>query len=120
MYNVNTFVNIITSKDKRRGPDIGPYTKYMKTLTYQTAATVAIKEFDYYRKSLVKEIENDAQFRQLTVYESNSRGGKLTFVLYGLQFCSAEGDNYREVMIGVGLYDGKAVADLRLYTIKAC
>ena len=97
------------------------YTKYMKTLNYQTAATVAIKEFEAYRKlNCVKEIEKDAQFRQLTVYESNGRGDKLTFVLYGLQFCGPEGDNYREVMIGVGLYDGKAVADLRLYTIEKC
>ena len=92
-------------------------------MNYQQAATRAIKEWDRYRKSsLIKEIEKTAQFRQLTVYESAGTENKLSHVLFGLQFCSKDGDNYREIMISVNyLEDSKAyMDDVRLYTITSC
>jgi hypothetical protein len=94
-------------------------------MNYQTAAKEAIKAFDSYRRStLVKEIENTAEFRQLTVYESTGCNNKIRHVLFGLQFCSKNGDNYREIMISV--FDNSYLqhpatgysTDVRLYTIE--
>ena len=92
-------------------------------MNYQQAAAKALKEFDYHRRAtVVKKIENTAQFRQLTVYESSGTGTKLSHVLFGLQFCSEEGDNYRELMISVDELEfhhkKSIVTDLRLYTIQ--
>ena len=103
------------------------YTKYMKTLNYQTAAREAIKAFDAYRKSIcVKEIEKGAQFRKLTVYESSGTADNLGHVLFGLEFCGPEGDNYREVLVSVNLVKLESsntyeiLSDVRLYTIEKC
>ena len=93
----------------------------MKKLTYQNAAAAAIKEFDQCRKAAyVKEIERGAQFRRIDVMESSGNADCLSHVLFCLQFCAPEGDNYREVYIGIDLVNGKIMADLRLYTISAC
>ena len=71
-------------------------------MTYQTAAAKAIQAWDRYRKSSrVKEIEETAQFRRLTVYESGGNEHGLTHVLFGLEYCSKDGDNYREINISV-------------------
>lgn len=94
-------------------------------MNYQSAAKEAIRAFDTYRRSpIVKEIESTAEFRQLTVYESTGCNNKIRHVLFGLQFCSKNGDNYREIMISV--FDNAYLqhpttgysTDVRLYTIE--
>jgi hypothetical protein len=92
-------------------------------MNYQQAAIRAIKEWDRCRKSsLVKEIEKTAQFRTLKAYESSGSGDNITHVLFGLEFCSKDGDHYREVMVSVNYNpDTKAYFDdVRLYTIQDC
>ena len=90
-------------------------------MNYQQAANHAIKAFEDCRRNkilIVKEIEFEAQFRKLTVYESSGCGNKLTSVLFRLEFCDKEGSNYREVMISV-YQDEKIYTDVRLYTITS-
>lgn len=90
-------------------------------MNYQQASKEAIRAFDAYRRSrIVKEIERTAEFRKLTVYESSGNANDLQHVLFGLEFCSENGDNYREVLISVSyLKDFKAFeTDVRLYTIE--
>lgn len=91
-------------------------------MNYQQAATKAIQEWDRYRKSsLVKEIEKTAQFRKLTMYESSGSGDKLSHVLMGIEFCSKDGDNYREVLVSVNYSEETKsyFTDVRLYTIES-
>lgn len=92
-------------------------------MNYQTAAKLAIKEWDAYRRStLIKEIEKGAQFRRLTVYESSGWSNKLSSVLFGLEFCDKNGENYREIMISVAVPKSGTcktpLVDVRLYTIS--
>lgn len=92
-------------------------------MNYQTSAKLAIKEWDAYRRSaLIKEIEKTAQFRKLTVYESCGKGNKLTSVLFGLEFCDKNGENYKEIMISVAVPKSGTcktpLVDVRLYTIS--
>lgn len=88
-------------------------------MNYQRAATEAIKGFNVYRKSpLIHEIEEGAQFRRLTVYESSGTSQQLTHCLFGLEFCDPMGANYREIMICVYLKDGEILRDVRLYTLN--
>lgn len=95
-------------------------------MNYQMAAKEAIRAFDTYRRSrIVKEIENTAEFRKLTAYESTGLGNHLSKVLFGLEFCDKNGENYREILISV--FDGNKLehptegffTDVRLYTITA-
>lgn len=72
----------------------------MKKMNYQKAALTALRKFEWARGLFVS-IEDGAQFRKLTVYESAGHDGSLTYVLFGLEFCDAEGSNYREVFIRV-------------------
>ena len=95
-------------------------------MNYQNAAKEAIRAFDAYRRSrIVKEIERTAEFRKLTTYESTGVGNNITHVLFGLEFCDKNGENYREILISV--VDGMSIegpvktkgflTDVRLYTI---
>ena len=83
-------------------------------MTYQQAATKAIQAWDRCRNSSrVKEIEKTAQFRKLVVYESGGNEHGLNQVLFGLEYCSKDGDNYREIYVSVHYY----WADQRPYTV---
>ena len=73
----------------------------MKQMNYQNASMLALKKFNWARGLMPYAIEKDAQFRQLTVLESSGYAEKLTYVLFEIQFCSKDGDNYRRVWIRV-------------------
>ena len=72
----------------------------MKQMNYQTASMRALKCFESVRKSTRCDlIEKDAQFRQLTVLESAGRSDDLCTVLFEIEFCGKNGDNYRTVWV---------------------
>ena len=74
----------------------------MKQMNYQTASMKALKCFETVRKSMRCDlIEKDAQFRQLTVLESTGRSDDLCSVLFEIEFCGKDGDNYRIVWVRV-------------------
>ena len=73
----------------------------MKKMNYQNASMLALKKFNWARGLMPVAIEKDAQFRQLTVMESAGYADELTYVLFEIQFCSKEGDNYRRVWVRV-------------------
>lgn len=76
-------------------------------MNYSTAASKAIRAFNQLRGRLPvshstgETIEKTAEFRRLTVLESSGSHDKLCAVLFELEFCSKEGDNYRTVWIRV-------------------
>ena len=88
-------------------------------MNYQNAAVAAIRAFDYYRKNgLVPEIEREAEFRSLTVYESSGNQGGLTYVLFNLEFSNKDGKNYSHVEISCFVSGGKVIADVLVGTLE--
>lgn len=73
----------------------------MKKMNYQNASMLALRKFDWARGLMPAAIEEDAQFRQLTVMESTGYADRLDYVLFEIQFCSKEGDHYRTVWVRV-------------------
>lgn len=92
----------------------------MKTMNYQTASMKALRCFENVRKSVRCDlIEKDAQFRQLTVLESAGRSDDLLTVLFEIEFCGKDGDNYRTVWVRVRANEEMGiVAVLDEWTIK--
>ena len=76
-------------------------------MNYATAARRAISAFNQLRgrvpasHSTGETIERTAEFRTLKVLESSGSSKGLSHVLFELEFCSKEGDNYRSVWIRV-------------------
>ena len=74
----------------------------MKKMNYNNAAAAALRKFEWARKTNMFVKMNEAsQFRQLTVMESVGTANKLTYVLFEVQFCDENGENYRSVWIRV-------------------
>ena len=75
----------------------------MKTINYQKASILIIKEFEEARK-LNLGIKKDDQFRTLKVLESYESLKGLISVTFEIVFCSKDGDNYRSIL-GAVRYD---------------
>ena len=91
-------------------------------MNYSIAARKAIRAFEILKGRVATTsegltIEKSAQFRSLTVLESSGSGNKLHACLFGLEFCSKDGDNYRNVWIRV-YSEGGSVLDLS--TLQSC
>ena len=90
-------------------------------MNYSTAARRAISAFNQLRgrvpeSSTGETIEKSAEFRRLTVLESSRSSKGLDHVLFELEFCSKQGDNYRSVWIRVN--SKETILDIR--TIIKC
>lgn len=90
----------------------------MKKMDYQKASTLALRKFCWAIGLMPHAIEDGAQFRQLTVLESSGTSKNLTYVLFELQFCSKDGDNYRRVMIRVRNSEMGMDAELDTHTLE--
>lgn len=69
-------------------------------MNYETAANKALRKFEWAKKNR-PEIPADSQFRTLKVYESSGTGSRLSYVMFGLEYCDKNGENYRECIIRV-------------------
>lgn len=92
----------------------------MKQMNYQTASMKALNCFEKVRKCTRCDlIEKDAQFRQLTVLESAGKGDDLCAVLFEIEFCGKDGDNYRTVWVRVRFDEETGITSiLDEWTIK--
>ena len=90
-------------------------------MNYSTAARKAINAFNQLSgkvpfNDVGLTIEKGAQFRKLTVLESSGTGAKLQHVLFELEFCDKNGENYRSVWIRCSAKE----SSLDLSTLQQC
>ena len=77
----------------------------MNYSTYESMTIKAIRWFSNWKKSKEAKVNGYAsrtdEFRKVTMYESSGDSQGLASLLLGIEYCDAEGSNYREVMVVV-------------------
>lgn len=73
--------------------------------TYESMTIKAIRWFSNWKKSKEAKVNGYAsrtdEFRKVTMYESGGDAKGLTDLTLGIEYCDAEGSDYREVMVAV-------------------
>ena len=77
----------------------------MNYSTYESMTIKAIRWFSNWKKSKEAKVNGYAsrtdEFRKVTMYESGGDAEGLTDLTLGIEYCDADGSDYREVMVTV-------------------